>query len=243
VLPPTIRELILVQFLTSLSAVLDKAGAHAEARKIDPAALLNARLYPDMFPLVRQVREATSHAANACGRLAGAELLTFANTEASTPDLKERIAKTNALGRSIDGMLAEFVVLVEEGVVMIPAHLSAKESATLPCAGVTAWHALVEHGKLIAGQTVLLQGPGGVSTFGLQLAHAIGVQVVITSLSDEKLARAKNLGANRGINYKSTPDWEKAAMEFTGGLAFESSRDGRFRKKLPPTRTCFMVRM
>jgi hypothetical protein len=85
---------IFVQFLTSLSGVLDKAAAHAEAKKIDPAVLLNARLYPDMFPLVRQVREASSHAANACGRLAGGELLTFTNTEASIPDLKERIAKT-----------------------------------------------------------------------------------------------------------------------------------------------------
>ena len=85
---------IFVQFLTSLSAVLDKAAAHAEAKKIDPAVLLNARLYPDMFPLVRQVREATSHAANACARLAGAELLTFTDTEASIPDLKERLAKT-----------------------------------------------------------------------------------------------------------------------------------------------------
>jgi hypothetical protein len=69
-------------------------AAHAEAKKIDPAALLNARLYPDMFPLVRHVREATNHAANACGRLAGADLLTFTNTEASIADLKERIAKT-----------------------------------------------------------------------------------------------------------------------------------------------------
>jgi NADPH:quinone reductase-like Zn-dependent oxidoreductase len=129
--------------------------------------------------------------------------------------------QANALGGSIDGMLAEFVVLEEEGVVKVPAHLSVEEGATLPCAGVTAWHALVEHGKLIAGQTVLLQGTGGVSTFGLQLAHAMGVQVVITSSSDEKLARAKTLGANRGINYKSTPDWEKAAMEFTGGLGVD----------------------
>jgi hypothetical protein len=85
---------IFVQFLTSLSAVLDKAAAHAEAKKIEPMVLLNARLYPDMYPLVRQVREATNHAAHACGRLAGAELLTFTNTEASIPDLKERIAKT-----------------------------------------------------------------------------------------------------------------------------------------------------
>ena len=125
--------------------------------------------------------------------------------------------QASALGGSIDGMLAEYVVLEEEGVVRIPAHLSSEEGATLPCAALTAWHALVEHGKVIAGQTVLLQGTGGVSIFALQLAHAMGLQVVITSSSDEKLARAKNLGANKGINYKSTPDWEKAAMEFTGG--------------------------
>jgi NADPH:quinone reductase-like Zn-dependent oxidoreductase len=125
--------------------------------------------------------------------------------------------QANALGGGIDGMLAEFVVLEEEGVAKIPAHLSLEEGATLPCAGVTAWHALVEHGKLIAGQTVLLQGTGGVSTFGLQLAHAMGVQVVITSSSDAKLERAKNLGANS----KSTPGWEKAVTEFTGGLGVD----------------------
>jgi NADPH:quinone reductase-like Zn-dependent oxidoreductase len=123
----------------------------------------------------------------------------------------------SALGGGIDGMLAEYAVLEEEGVVKIPAHLTVEEGATLPCAGVTAWHALVEHGKVIAGQTVLLQGTGGVSIFGLQLAHAMGVQVIITSSSDDKLARAKKLGANHGINYKSTPNWEKAAMDFTGG--------------------------
>jgi NADPH:quinone reductase-like Zn-dependent oxidoreductase len=82
---------------------------------------------------------------------------------------------------------------------------------------VTAWHALVEHGKVIAGQTVLLQGTGGVSIFGLQLAHAMGLQVIITSSSDDKLARAKKLGASHGINYKTNPDWEKAAMDLTGG--------------------------
>ena len=85
---------IFVQFLTSLSAVLDKAAAHAEAKIIDPSVLLNSRLYPDMFPLARQVREATNHAASACGRVAGAELPTFTNAEASIPELKERIAKT-----------------------------------------------------------------------------------------------------------------------------------------------------
>jgi len=85
---------IFVQFLTSMSAVLDKAAAHCKAKKIEPATLLNMRLYPDMFPVVRQVRAATDHAISACGRLAGAELPSFANTEATIPELKERIAKT-----------------------------------------------------------------------------------------------------------------------------------------------------
>jgi len=84
---------LFAQFLTSLSALLDKAAAHAEAKKIDPAFLINMRLYPDMFPLVRQVRAATDHAVNASGRLAGVELPSFANTEASIPELKDRIAK------------------------------------------------------------------------------------------------------------------------------------------------------
>ena len=84
---------IFVQFLTSLSAVLDKAAAFAEAKKVDPSVLLNTRLAPDMFPLARQVRAATDHAINACGRLAGVELPTFSNNEATIPELKERIAK------------------------------------------------------------------------------------------------------------------------------------------------------
>jgi uncharacterized protein len=85
---------IFVQFLTSLSAVLDKASAYAEAKKVDPSVLLNTRLAPDMFPLMRQVRAATDHATNACGRLAGAEMPSFSNTETSIPELKDRIAKT-----------------------------------------------------------------------------------------------------------------------------------------------------
>ena len=123
----------------------------------------------------------------------------------------------SALGGGIDGMLAEYAVLEEDGIVKIPGHLSLEESATLPCAGVTAWNAIVEHAKLVAGQMVLLQGTGGVSIFGLQLARTMGIEVIITSSSDEKLVRAKALGANHGINYKTTPDWEKAALGFTGG--------------------------
>src|SRR5262245_31039596 len=85
---------IFVQFLTSLSAVLDKAAAYAEAKKVEPAVLLNTRLAPDMFPLARQVRAATDHAINACGRLAGADMPSFSNTETTIPELKDRIAKT-----------------------------------------------------------------------------------------------------------------------------------------------------
>jgi NADPH:quinone reductase-like Zn-dependent oxidoreductase len=125
--------------------------------------------------------------------------------------------QASALGGALDGMLAEFAVLEEDGVVKIPAHLSFEEGATLPCAGVTAWDAIMNHAKLIAGQSVLLLGTGGVSIFGLQLAHAMGIIAIVTSSSDAKLARAKALGAACGINYKTTPDWDKAAVEFTGG--------------------------
>src|SRR3984957_14108633 len=125
-------------------------------------------------------------------------------------------AHKSALGGGIDGMLAQYVVLEEDGVVKIPAHLSLEEGATLPCAAVTVWHAMMEHAKLKAGDTVLLQGTGGVSIFGLQFAKAMGIRAIITSSSDEKLKRAKTLGAALGINYKSTPEWEKTAMDFTG---------------------------
>jgi NADPH:quinone reductase-like Zn-dependent oxidoreductase len=127
----------------------------------------------------------------------------------------------SALGGGIDGMLADYAVLEEDGVVKIPQHLSLEEGATLPCAGVTAWHAMIEHAKLKAGDTILLQGTGGVSIFGLQFARALGVRAIITSSSDEKLKHAEKLGAAFGINYKTTPDWEKAAMEFTGGTGVD----------------------
>jgi NADPH:quinone reductase-like Zn-dependent oxidoreductase len=130
-------------------------------------------------------------------------------------------AHKSALGGSTDGMLAEYVVLEEDGVVKIPQHLSLEEGATLPCAAVTVWHAMFEHAKLKAGDTVLLQGTGGVSIFGLQFAKATGIRAIITSSSDEKLKRAKALGAAFGINYKTTPEWDKAALDFTGGTGVD----------------------
>ena len=120
-----------------------------------------------------------------------------------------REAFDSALGGSINGMLAKVVALSANGVIAIPSHLSFEEAATLPCAALTAWHALVTSGKVSAGQTVLLLGTGGVSIFALQFAKMHGARVILTSSSDAKLARAKALGADDTINYRTTPDWEK----------------------------------
>lgn len=122
-----------------------------------------------------------------------------------------------ALGGAIDGVLAEQVVLEEAGAVKFPDHLSFEDAATLPCAAVTAWVGLVELGGLKAGETVLAQGTGGVSVFALQIAKALGARVLLTSSSDEKLARGKALGADGLINYKTSPDWAARALELTGG--------------------------
>jgi NADPH:quinone reductase-like Zn-dependent oxidoreductase len=130
-------------------------------------------------------------------------------------------AHATALGGGTDGMLADYALLEDEGVVKIPAHLSYEEASTLPCAALTAWHALVEHGKLIAGQSVLVQGTGGVSIFALQLGRLMGLEVIATSSSDNKLAHAKALGAAHGINYKTTPEWDKAVMDVTGGAGVD----------------------
>ncbi|MEX2454850.1 MAG: NAD(P)-dependent alcohol dehydrogenase [Rhodospirillaceae bacterium] len=123
----------------------------------------------------------------------------------------------SALGGPLDGVLAEEAVLEEAGVVHIPDHLSYAEAATLPCAAVTAWNALVERGGLRAGHTVLLMGTGGVSVFGLQIATMFGARAIVTSKSDAKLERARRMGAWETINYAATPDWHTAVREITGG--------------------------
>jgi NADPH:quinone reductase-like Zn-dependent oxidoreductase len=123
----------------------------------------------------------------------------------------------SALGGSIDGVLSEYVALDAEGLVHTPAHLSDEQAACLPCAAVTAWNALVTQGNLKAGDTVLVQGTGGVSLFALQFARLHGARVIATSGSDEKLDRAKALGAADGVNYRTTPDWDTAVLDLTGG--------------------------
>lgn len=126
-------------------------------------------------------------------------------------------AKTHsALGGAIDGMLAEYVVLHENGLVHVPAHLTDAEAATLPCAAVTAWNALFHSGSLKAGETILVQGTGGVSIFALQFAKIAGARIIATSSNDEKLEKVKQLGASDTINYKQNPQWGKTARELAG---------------------------
>lgn len=126
-------------------------------------------------------------------------------------------AISRALGGSVDGMLAETVVLHETGAIGIPEHMSFEEGATLPCAGLTAWNAVAEMATVRAGETVLLLGTGGVSLFALQFAKLHGACAILTSSSNDKLALAKTLGADQTINYRETPEWHKKVAELTGG--------------------------
>jgi NADPH:quinone reductase-like Zn-dependent oxidoreductase len=122
-----------------------------------------------------------------------------------------------ALGSPADGMLAEYIALDQDGVVRCPEHLGYDEAATLPCAGVTAWNALNVSGRLRSGQTVLALGTGGVSIFGLQFARMSGARVIVTSSSDEKLARAAELGAAAAVNYSKNPEWDQEVLRLTEG--------------------------
>ena len=121
----------------------------------------------------------------------------------------------SALGGAIDGVFSTQHLFPEAGLIHAPASYSLEQAATLPCAALTAWNALVEKGNLHAGQTVLILGTGGVSLFALQIAKAHGARVLLTSSSDEKLARARQLGADETINYNTTPDWELEVFNLT----------------------------
>ena len=121
-----------------------------------------------------------------------------------------------ALGGSVDGVLAEYRIFPAHALVKTPPHLDDAEAAALPCAGLTAWSAVVKLGGVRPGQTVLTQGSGGVSLFALQFAKMCGARVIATSSSDAKIERLKSLGADVTINYKTTPDWGKKARELTG---------------------------
>ncbi len=148
---------------------------------------------------------------------------------------------STALGGAIDGMLAQYVVLSEQGVVKVPAHLSYEEAGTLPCAAVTAWNALVCHGRVKAGDAVVMQGTGGVSLFALQFARMHGARCIITSSSDEKLELARGMGADETINYRRDPDWGKAVQAATYGrgadIVVEVGGAGTLEKSLEAVRT------
>lgn len=127
-----------------------------------------------------------------------------------------------ALGAGqLDGVLGEYGAFHEQGLVRIPEHLSYEEAATLPCAAVTAWHAIVNVGRLKPGDTLLTLGTGGVSVFAIQFGHMLGARVIATSSDDEKLQRVKELGASETINYKATPEWDKEVLRLTGGVGVD----------------------
>lgn len=132
---------------------------------------------------------------------------------------RERLRST--LGGPLDGTLAELALFDQEGLVKTPGSLTDEEAATLPCAAVTAWSALVTEGNLTAGDTVLVQGTGGVSLFALQLAKILGARVIATSSSDEKLERVRAMGADETINYSEIPAWGARARELTDGVGVD----------------------
>jgi NADPH:quinone reductase-like Zn-dependent oxidoreductase len=135
--------------------------------------------------------------------------------------------KFAALGSPLDGVLTELMTVHEDGLVAIPDWMSLEEAACLPCAALTAWNALYGAGKpLVAGQSVLVLGTGGVSMFALQFAKAAGARVIATTSSDAKAGRLKALGADEVINYKTTPDWENEVQRLTGGQESKGP-DGR----------------
>jgi len=125
------------------------------------------------------------------------------------------------VGGSLDGMLTELAVLTEDAALAIPSHLSFEEAATLPCAGVTAWNALVGAAPLTPGQTVLTLGSGGVSLFALQLAKLHGARVIATTSSPGKARRLTELGADAVVDYRTNPDWHLAVRELTGGTGVD----------------------
>jgi NADPH:quinone reductase-like Zn-dependent oxidoreductase len=145
---------------------------------------------------------------------------------------------SRAPGGNVDGVLAQEITAHEQSLVILPRHLDFNEAATLTCAGVTAWNALFVEAGLKAGDSVLLLGTGGVSIWGLQLAKAAGLQAIITSSSDEKLARAKQLGADLTINYRAVPEWQETVLRATGGvhLVIEVGGSGTLKRSVAATR-------
>ncbi len=151
------------------------------------------------------------------------------------PDL-ERL--TQSLGGPIDGTMTEYMCLSEEGVSKVPAHLSDIEAATLPCAALTAWSALVTSSNTRPGDRVLVQGCGGVALFAVAFAKLLGAHVTVISSSNERLERVKQLGADAAINYRTTPEWAKATRDITGGRGYDLILELGGEKTLPQSLRC-----
>jgi NADPH:quinone reductase-like Zn-dependent oxidoreductase len=159
----------------------------------------------------------------------------FQNWISGEPDL-ERL--TRSLGGPIDGTMTDIMCLPEEGVIKVPAHLSDLEAATLPCAALTAWSALVTCGNIRPGDRVLVQGCGGVALFAVAFAKLLGAHVTVISSSEERLERVKQLGADAGINYRSTPEWAKATRDITAGRGYDLILELGGEKTLPQSLRC-----
>jgi NADPH:quinone reductase-like Zn-dependent oxidoreductase len=145
---------------------------------------------------------------------------------------------TRSLGGPLDGVMADLMCLSEEGVVAAPAHLGDEQAATLPCAALTAWSALVTEGGIRPGERLLVQGTGGVALFAVQFGKLAGAHVTVISSSDDKIARARALGADAAINYRTTPEWAKASREITGGAGFDHVLELGGEKTLPQSLRC-----
>ena len=143
----------------------------------------------------------------------------FAQAWISGEPTPERLARS--LGGPVDGTMSEYMLLPQEGVSKVPAHLTDEQAAALPCAALTAWSAVVTHDNLGPGSRVLVQGTGGVALFALQFAKLHGCHVTVISSSDEKIARAKGLGADAAINYAKVPEWYRATREITGNAGYD----------------------
>jgi NADPH:quinone reductase-like Zn-dependent oxidoreductase len=171
---------------------------------------------PPLIPLSDGVGEVVAVGAEVTRVRPGDRVCTTVFQGWLSGELEDRMAET-ALGGPLDGVLGEYRTLHEDGVVRAPGHMSDAEAATLPCAGLTAWDAVINQGGLQASETALILGTGGVSLFALQSAKLRGGQAIVTSKSDEKLARARRLGADHTINYTRTPRWGGAVREMTDG--------------------------
>lgn len=144
----------------------------------------------------------------------------------------------SALGGPLDGTMADLMCLPEGGVVKVPAHLSDEEAASLPCAALTAWSALMVYDHLEPGARVLVQGTGGVALFALQFAKLLGAHVTVISSSDQKIQRAKQLGADAAINYVKTPEWYRATRAITGDAGYDHILELGGEKTFPQSLMC-----